>query len=166
MSWKKLFLTVAGIGIGGAVVAAANHLAGLKRASEGLESVTRTIIHKLDLLGLTLRIDVVMKNPTNTALTIKQPFVKVIYQKATIGTSQSVDKDITIPAFNQVTIDPIMLNIPWMGLVSLGFDLLKTLNDNKPVAVTVKTLTSYRVGLRWYPYEKDDPITLKKGNGN
>ncbi len=155
---KKILI---GLGIGGGLVALTGYIMRLRKTGSELESETTAVIQKLDLSGLTLRIDSLLKNPTKTALKIKFPFVKLIYKDATLASSQVVNKDIEIPAFGEARIEKIMIQIPVMGLFSLGGDFLRSLQSGTPVKIQAKTLTTLDLGWKKLPYEKTDEINLK-----
>lgn len=159
MSLKKILI---GTGIGGAIIAGATYLFRLRRTSAELESVTTVNIHKLDLTGLTLRVDVQLKNPTKTALKIKFPFVKLIYKDATIGSSQVLDKDISIPAHGEAVAEKIMIQIPLKGIFSLSAGLIKALGTGEAVKLISKTISTIDLGWKKLPYEKTEELTLKK----
>ena len=76
---SKLKNIVIGTTIGAGVIGLVSYLLGLKRTSAELESVATAMIHSVKLDGLTVRIDVILKNPTNSSLTIKYPFVKLYH---------------------------------------------------------------------------------------
>lgn len=148
--------------IGAGAVTGIGFLLKLKRTSAEIQTVTTAKIHRLDLSGLTVRIDVQVKNPTKGSLSIKYPFVKVIYKDATIGTSQSINQDIKIPSFGEARIDGILINIPILGLLSVGKDLYKSLKDNSGVKVNITVISTIELGLKSLPYEKTQEVILKK----
>lgn len=155
---KKILV---GLGITGGLVAGFSYLMRLRRTSSELESETTVNVQKLDLTGLTLRVDSLLKNPTKTALKMKFPYVKLIYKDATLASSQVVDKDIEVPAFGEAHIEKIMIQIPIMGLFSLGGDFLQSLKSGNPVKLQAKTITTIDLGWKKLPYEKTDEINLK-----
>jgi hypothetical protein len=148
--------------IGGGLIAGATYLFRLKRTSAELESTTSVNIHKLDLKGLVLRVDVQLKNPTKTKLKIKFPFVKLIYKDATIGSSQVVDKDIAIPSYGEAVAEKIMISIPLKGIFSLSAGLIKSLASGESVKLNSKTVSTIDLGWKKLPYEKTEELTLKK----
>lgn len=156
-NWKKI---VVGTGIGAGVVGLIAYFTRLKRTSVELESVASAKIHSLKLDGLTVRIDVQMKNPTSSSFKIKFPFVKVLYKEKVIGTSQVINKDIQIPAYGEAQIDAIMIKIPLTGILSLGAGLYKLLVNKEPAPIFVKTITTIDLGWKQVPYEKTDDNTL------
>lgn len=157
--WKKLLI---GLGVGTGAFAAINYFRKLSRASAELQSVSSMQVHKLDLSGLTLRVDVKLKNPTAASFKLKFPFVKLIYKDAVIGSSQAVNTDISLPAYGEAVINQIMINIPIVGMFSLGMGLFQSLSKGEAVKMNTQTLTSIDLGWKKIPYEKTEEITLKK----
>jgi hypothetical protein len=156
-NWIKIGI---GTGIGAGVIGLITYFTRLKRTSVEMESVASAKIHTLKLDGLTVRIDVQMKNPTSSSFKIKFPFVKILYKDKTIGTSQVINKDIQIPAYGEAVISAIMVKIPMTGLLSLGGGIVKLLTKKQPVPIFVKTVTTIDLGWKKIPYEKTDDNTL------
>ena len=159
-TWKKI--TVGTI-LGGGLIGGTIYLLRLNKMSVELESVPMVKIHKLDFSGLTLRVDVQLKNPTRTPFKIKFPFIKLVYKGTTVGSSQVVDKDIQIPAFGEAVIDKMMIKVPLMNIFSLSGGLIKAIQNKEPVKLDVKTLTTIDLGWKKVPYTKADTITLSQG---
>jgi len=144
--------------IGGTV-----YLLRLNKMNAELETVPMVKIHKLDFSGLTLRVDVQLKNPTRTAFKIKFPFIKLVYKGTTVGSSQVLDKDIQIPAFGEAIIDKMMIKVPLMNIFSISGGLIKAIQNKEPVKLEVKTITTIDIGWKKVPYTKADTITLSQG---
>lgn len=159
-TWKKI--TVGTI-IGGGLIGGTVYLLRLNKMNAELETVPMVKIHKLDFSGLTLRVDVQLKNPTRTPFKIKFPFIKLVYKGTTVGSSQVVDKDIQIPAFGEAIIDKMMIKVPMMNIFSLSGGLIKAIQNKEPVKLDVKTLTTIDIGWKKVPYTKADTITLSQG---
>lgn len=135
----------------------------LKRFANKAEIISTVNVHKIALDGLTLRVDTIIKNPTGLGVTMKFPFVKLIYKDATIGTSVAVNKDVKIPKNGQTTLDPIMIQIPLFGLFSLGADLLKAIASSTPVKVLVKHSSSVLFGkMNVIPFSQSYEVNIKK----
>ncbi len=149
-NWKQIFI---GTGIGAGIIAAASYALRLKKASAQLESVNKISIHSVKMDGITIRIDTLLKNPSSTKLKLKYPFVKLIYKDATIGTSQSINKDITLPAYGEANITGIMIKVPLGGLFSAGVGIYKQLLNKEPIPVTIKTISTIDLGWKKLPYE-------------
>ncbi|MBK7665865.1 MAG: hypothetical protein IPJ32_00120 [Sphingobacteriaceae bacterium] len=159
-TWKKI--TVGTI-IGGGLIGGTVYLLRLNKMNAELETVPMVKIHKLDFSGLTLRVDVQLKNPTRTPFKIKFPFIKLVYKGTTVGSSQVLDKDIQIPAFGEAIIDKMMIKVPLMNIFSLSGGLIKAIQNKEPVKLEVKTLTTIDIGWKKVPYTKADTITLSQG---
>ncbi len=157
-SWKKIILgTVAGTALIGGTVYALR----LNKMSAELEIVPIGSIHQFDSSGLTLRVDVQLKNPTRTAFKIKFPFIKLLYKGNSVGSSQVIDKDILIPAFGEAVVNKIMIRIPLLSVFSLSGSLLKSIQNKEAVKVDVQTLTTIDLGWKKFPYTNSKTITLK-----
>ena len=148
--------------IGAGVVLTGGYLFKMSKASANIETETIAKIHKFDLSGITIRVDAKIKNPTEGSLKIKYPFVKLSYKGNTIGSSQSIDQDITIPKFGEANIEAIMINIPLTGIFSVAMDLLKALKSGTGVKIGVKIMTTIYTPLSSFPYEFEQEQILKK----
>lgn len=156
--WKKILV---GIGLTGGLAAGISYLLRLKRTNAELLTETTVNVHKLDLQGITLRVDAVLKNPTKTALKLKFPFVKIKYKDAVIGSSQVVNKDIDVPAFGESHIDEIMIRVPLAGVFSIASDLIDAIQGKQTVKLEVTTISTIDLGWKQLPYEKTNEVTLK-----
>jgi hypothetical protein len=156
-NWKTIGI-VSGIGAG--VVGLITYVTRLKRANAQLESIATAKIHSLKLDGLTIRVDVELKNPSRSSFNIKFPFVKILYKDKVVGTSQVIDKDIKIPAYGEANIEAIMIKIPMTNIFSIGAGLIKLLIKKEAAVVSVKTISTIDLGWKKLPYEKSDDMTL------
>lgn len=152
-----------GAGIGAGLIYALANLLGKKKLGDKLDTLTTASIHNLGLNGLTVRIDVVLNNPTEYTVRIKQPYVRVLVGDKLMGTSQLQNQVIEIKPYAPVKLkEPIYLTIPVVSLLSLaGGTFYKALMQKLPVNITVHTLSSIDLGARWIAYEKKDTITLQ-----
>ncbi|MBL7933151.1 MAG: hypothetical protein JNL60_14690 [Bacteroidia bacterium] len=158
---KKILIGTGIVATIGGIAWTINYLMGKKKVGDKLDTITTAMVHSVKLNGLTLRIDVILKNPTEGTLTIKQPYVKVLFENKVIGTSQLQDKVIEIAKYGAKPIDPIYLTIPATGLLTLGDGLFKVLLKKQPAKITTITTTSIKIGNSFVNYEKPDVITLK-----
>jgi len=150
--------TVAGAG----VIAVVRYFSNIERAQAELQIVPNMYVHKISLEGLVLRIDALLKNPTNASFTLKYPFIEITHKNTLVGSSQVVNKDIRIPEFGQVLIQGMMVSIPVIGFVSVVFDLITSLNNHEPVILNVGVITTVDLGWTQVAYEHRQDITLKK----
>jgi len=155
-AWKKIALTAAGVGI--AVYAYARKL---KRTQANLIVIPQVSVQSIGLSGIVLRTDVQIKNPTDGSLTIKWPFVTLIYKDTLLGSSNVVDKDIPLKAYSQTAIDKIMIDIPLAGALTVVSDLIGSLQSKLPVRITVKVSTVVDLGWKKFDYVDTQEITLK-----
>lgn len=159
MSLAKI---IAGTAIGATVIAGWTYLKNLKTAGAELEIVPKATIHSLSWNGLTIRLDVLLKNPTNGSFSLIAPFIKLLYKDTTIGSSTPVAKEFKLPAHGQVMIDNILVQIPMTNVFSVAFTLIKTLIGGGTETLTVRTTTTINLGIVKLPYENKQDITLKK----
>ena len=155
--WKKIMTATLA---GGALIGTAVYVMRLNKMSMELENIPRIMLHKVDSTGVTIRIDIQLKNPTRVGFKIKFPFVKLIYQNETVGSSQAVDKEITIPPYGEAVISAVMIRIPLLSIFSKSGSLIRAVLNKQPVKVDVKTITTVDLGWRKVPYSKTDPLTL------
>jgi hypothetical protein len=158
-TWKNITV---GTVIGGALIGGTMYVLRLNKMNAELETIPMVKIHKLDFSGLTLRVDVQLKNPTRTPFKIKFPFIKLVYKGTTVGSSQVVDKDIQIPAFGEAIVEKMMVKVPLMNIFSLSGGLIRALQNKEAVKLDVKTLTTIDLGWKKVPYTKADTITLSQ----
>jgi hypothetical protein len=160
MSIATKILTTSVIGIG--AVAGWTYVKNLKKAQAELEVVPKASIHQLSWDGLTIRLDILLKNPTKGSFSIKFPFVKLLYKETVIGSSEAIDKEIKIPAYGEAMIDKILVQIPMTNVFSTVFTLVKTLIGGDSATLAIRTLTTINLGIIKLPYENKQEVQLKK----
>ncbi len=148
--------------ISGWAIAGYSYYLRMKRTEAQLEIIPDAKIHQVSWDGLTIRMDLLMKNPSKGSFSIKFPFVKLTYKGATIGSSQVVNKEITIPAFGQVKIEKILVNIPIMSIFTVSSSILKAIQNNEQVKITATLITTIDLGLVKMPFEESHEVILKK----
>jgi hypothetical protein len=148
-----------GLGIAGGIGGIA-YLLSLKRLSGELEVVTKASIDKITLSGLVMRVDVTLKNPTGGSVTVKQPFVKMIYGNSTFATSQVQDKDYEIPKFGEVKMEPVFINLNFLTLATSVPGMLKEYRTSGKFNILVNTITTINNNI---PYNKLDTIAIGSG---
>jgi hypothetical protein len=150
--------------IGTGVVLTGGYLLQMRRTSANLETEISAKIHSIKLSGILIRIDAKLKNPTNGTLKLKYPFVKLIYKGSTIGTSQVVNQDITLPAYGEANIESILINIPLTGILSVAMDLLKSLKTGAGITVVIAIITTIYTAFSTLPYEYKIEQVVKADN--
>ncbi|MBO9565552.1 MAG: hypothetical protein J7621_22435 [Niastella sp.] len=153
---------IMGTAIGAGVVALVSYFANMRRASVQLEVIPNATIHSLSWTGLTIKVDAILKNPTAASFKVKFPYIKISHKDTTLGSSQVINKDIEIPAYGQVVIDSMMVEIGTLSFFSVAYDIIKALNNKEAVALVVQIITTIDLGWSKIPYEEKKEITLKK----
>lgn len=148
--------------LGAGVIAVIGYVKGLKKTQAELETIPTANLYEITWNAIVVRVDVLLKNPTKGTFSIKFPFVKIISGGTTLGSSQAVNKDIKIPPYGEVVISKMLVTIPVTSFFSVASDVLKSLQNKKPVKLTIKVMTTVNLGWTQLPYESIDEITLKK----
>ena len=159
MSTTKLLL---GVGLGVGAIAGFNYFRKLSLSNAYLEIVPSAALHKINLTGVYIRIDIRMKNPEAGAFKIQYPFMKIMYEGESIGSSQVIDKEIEIPANGEAVINGVMIEIPILNILGTGYKFYKALSANKAIKMQVLTHTTINLGWKTIPYDKVNDFTLKK----
>ena len=148
--------------LGAGAFAGWSYVRNLKKAQAELQVVPKASLYQLSWDGLTIKIDVLLKNPTKGSFSIKFPFVTLLYKDTTIGSSQALNKEFKLPQFSDVLIDKIMVQIPMTSAFSVVFTLIKALFNKEAVTLTIRTLTHINLGWVVLPYENKQDVTVKK----
>lgn len=152
---------VTGTLVGAGLIAGYNYIRNLKKAQAELEIVPNAYLHQLSFEKIIIRVDVLMKNPTKGSFSIKFPFLKILYQDSTVGSSQAINKDIKIPAYGQVMIDKILVEIPVVNFFNTAASVLKEIENKKPVKLKIKVMTTVDLGWLKVPYDQAEEVTIK-----
>ncbi len=163
-----------GLGIGTAAYLLHRKFKPLKTFSDKLESEITGRIHKINLTTLELALDVILKNPTRTEVSIQQPFIKIAYkykEKDSSGkeiekvkqlaTSTLENKPTRIKAFGQSYINDIRIPVKLLDLGALAPLILKRLTDSAArinLVVTVQSIVDTGVGS--FSYDKSQDILV------
>ena len=148
--------------VGGGLIAGYSYYLKMKKTQAELEVIPNASVHEINWNGLTIRIDLLLKNPTKGSFSIKFPFVKLIYKGTTVGSSEVMDKEIKIPAFGQVKIDKILVQIPIMSIFTVSTSILKAIQSGEQVAITATLMTTIDLGFTKLPFEESHEVILKK----
>lgn len=153
---------LAGVVIVGGAIAGGSYFFNMRRASVQLEVIPKAYIHSLSWSALKIRVDALLKNPTRASFRVKFPYIRFTYGDTLLGSSQVIDKDITIPAYGQVVIDGMMVELPVLSLLSGAYNVIKALHEKKPVTLKATVITTINLGWSRVPYDSSTDIVLKK----
>jgi len=134
----------------------------MKKTQAELQVIPNASIDQVNWDGITIRLDLLLKNPTKGSFSIKFPFVKLTYKDSLVGSSQSVNQDIKIPAFGQTKIDKILVNVPILSIFSVSSSILKAIQSKEEVKITATLITTIDLGWTKLPFEESHEVTLKK----
>ena len=148
--------------LGAGAIAGWSYVKNLKKAQAELQIVPKVSLNQLSWDGLTIKIDVLLKNPTKGSFSVKFPFVTLLYKDTTIGSSQALNKEFKLPQFGEVLIDKILVQIPMTNVFSIAFTLIKPLISGGSETITIRTLTTINLGIIKLPYENKQEVTVKK----
>jgi len=148
--------------VGGGLIAGYSYYLKMQRTQAELEVIPDAKIHQVNWDGITIKIDLLMKNPTKGSFSIKFPFVKLTYKDNVVGSSQVVNKDIKIPAFGEAKVEKILVNIPILSIFSVSSSILKAVQKNEPLTIKATLITTIDLGLVKIPFEESHEVTLKK----
>ncbi len=148
--------------IGAGLIAGYSYYLKMRKTQAELEIVPDANLYKINWDGITIRIDLLLKNPTKGSFSIKFPFVKLKYKDTLVGSSEALDKDIKIPSYGQAKIEKILVNIPILSIFTVSSSILKAIQNNEQVKITATLVTTIDLGLVKIPFEESHELTLKK----
>ncbi len=158
-SLKKILI---GTTIGAGVISIVSYLASLKKTGEELETEIKSKVTDFNLKkGITLQADVLLKNPSNRSLKFKHPTVKVLHKSKVIATSNVINKDYTLPAFGEKTIDPIIFTLPIKDVLSMAGGLFNLITKKTEIPLAVKVITNVDLGWKKQDVSKTQDLTIK-----
>lgn len=156
---KKLFTIAL---IGGGAIAGYSYYLRMKKTEAELEIIPDARLQEVNWDDITIRIDLLLKNPTKGSFSIKFPFVKLTYKGALVGSSEVMNKDIIIPAYGQAKIEKIMVNLPILSIFTVSSSILKAIQNNEQVKITATLITTIDLGISKLPFEESHEVILKK----
>ncbi len=148
--------------IGGGLIAGYSYYVKMKKTTAELEVIPDVSIHSVNWDGITIRLDLLLKNPSKGSFTVKFPFVKLSYKNTLVGSSQVVNQDIKIPAYGQAKIEKLLVNIPILSIFSVSSSMLKAIQNKEKLTITATLMTSIDLGLVTVPFEESHEVIIKK----
>ncbi len=160
--------------IGGAIVLTGKYLLSLNRAQKKIVIVATGKRDKISTQGISILIRYNIKNPTNAAMRMTPPLIKLSVNGKLIGTSnmQLIDipadvRDksgkIVIRAFNETGNIEARVLIPWISLATIGGDLIKRFQSTDPkdqITVKLETISQVYSLVGNFPHEETMTIKL------
>lgn len=153
---------IVGATIIGGAIAGGSYFYNMRRASVQLEVIPKAYLHSMSWSALTIRVDALLKNPTRASFKVKFPYIRITYGDSLLGSSQIIDKDIRIPAYGQIVIDSMMVEIPVISILSGAYAIVKSLYAKESVKLKTQVITTINLGWSRIPYDSATDIVLKK----
>ena len=153
---------ITGALIGGGVIAGYGYYLKMRRTEAQLQVIPNAEIDKVNWDGITIRLDLLLKNPSKGSFSIKFPFIKLTYKDSLVGSSQVINKDIKIPAYGEAKIDNILVTIPILSIFSVSSSILKAIQNNEQLTIKATLITTIDLGFSKIPFEETHEVILKK----
>jgi len=150
---------MAGVGVAGITIVG---MRGMRLYSMGnkLQISHRARVSEVGLSGMTLTIDVVIKNPTSGSLTIKYPFLKVMLGNKQLAASEVQNADISIKPNGATEINNITFRLTTMQEISIAASLLIPLVSGQQVKIKAVTDSGVKF-LFWHiPFTEQEEIII------
>ena len=151
--WAGIILGAVALGIYG--------FSKISHAGNKLVTEVKGRIFSIDFQNLTFAIDAKIKNPSNTAITLNYPFIKITYKDKLIASSELKNTVITIEPMAETNINNIKIPVSYLKLGGVALDFLKKLQDNSvKITLQIETSTYILLAGSKIPYSKTEDITV------
>ena len=151
-----------------ASLAAAAGISGIRlySLSRNLQISHKLKVSNLSLKGITLTIDVVLKNPTGSSMKIQYPFLSVKLGDTLLASSVMKEDWIEIKPYSLTEIKDINFNLSILDELSIASNLLVPLTTGQPA--TIKAVTQTRVKFLFFhiPFTTEEDLVLNNNNGS
>lgn len=151
-------------------IIAAGRVFQMKKEADTIQTEITGAIHSIKTNGLTIRLNVKLKNPSKTDFKFSFPFLKLVTGKGeTIGSSQADDSIIELKAGTEQVLKPIMLTIPLSAILTLGLEVFKALQDGKAgvkLDVVTSSYAQMLFGVVKHKVDWHNVVTLIKEKAN
>jgi hypothetical protein len=151
---------IAGSLLGAGLVTGLHYVSRMRRMRDALVVVPKATLAKLNLDGLIIRVDAVLKNPTAGSFSMKFPFIKLLYKDTVVGSSQASNQNIKIPANGEARIENLRVNVPLESIFSLAASLLTAIKKKEPVKLKIEVQTELDLGLFQKFYQNTQEVVL------
>ncbi len=148
--------------LGGGLIAGFRYYLKMKKTTAQLTVIPEASIYSVNWKGITIRLNLLLKNPAKGSFSIKFPFIKLTHKGTLVGSSQAIDKDIVIGAYGQAKVDNILVEIPIMSIFTVSTSILKAIQKREPVKITATMITTIGLGLVNIPFEESHEITIQQ----
>ncbi len=120
-------------------------------------------LHSIGLTNIKIRVDLNLRNPTDTDVKIKHPFIKLTYNDKDLGSSKPENKNLSIPKLGELDTDPIFIEIPIFQLIGALGDVIKLVTGKMEEIMIKIQVTSFIItGIKNLPIDETKSIPLRK----
>ncbi len=136
-------------------------LSKLSHASGQIVTSVMARIFSIDFTKLVIAIDVTIKNPTNTSISIKYPFLKLMYKGSALASSDLKDETFTITPFSQIVIKNIQIPLSYLYMAQLAPEVIKKIKDKTyKIDFAIVTQTSVLFAGNLIPFSSSQDISI------
>lgn len=153
---------ITGTLLGAGVIAGYSYYLKMRKTQAELLIIPDAKLDAVNWDGITIRIDLLLKNPTKGSFSVKFPFVKLMYKNALVGSSKVGSEDIKIPAFGEAKIKKILVHVPILSIFTVSSSILKAIQNKEQVMITATLMTTIDLGFSKIPFEESHEVLLKK----
>jgi ribosomal protein L31E len=148
------------IGVG-ALALSVYGLMQLAKAGADLVTNTKTRLHSIDTGKAIFAINVQIKNPNPTALTIQFPFVTITYKGQVIASSLPRKEMVVIAPLSLTEMNTLYLEVPFYKLSGVAVELIqKFLTKQTKLEFEVHLSTRVQTGLVNTSYSQTKPFSI------
>lgn len=124
------------------VIAGGYHLMNLNQLNKELEIQQAAQLWSVNLTGLTVRVDVVLKNPTPGQVSVKTPYITISYNGTPLASNDTISgTNHQIPPYGMVALDPIYITLKYLTLAVSAKKFYAQYMNTGRATVTVRALT-------------------------
>ncbi len=135
----------------------------MRLAKTGADLVTdaKARLHSLDASKATFAINVQIKNPNPTTLTIQFPFITVKYKGQVIASSLPRTEMVVIQPLSKTDMNTLYLEVPFFKLTGVAVELIqKFITGKNKLEFEVHLSTKIQTGLVSTSYSQTKPFTV------
>lgn len=128
---------------GGLLLAVGGYnLLNLSQLNKELQIEQITSIYRMTLTGITMRVDVTLKNPTPGQINVKTPFVTISFNGEPLGQSDNLSaNNQLVPSYGQVQLDPIYITLRYLNLAMTARNFWEAYMNKGRATIAIRALT-------------------------
>lgn len=148
--------------VGLAVIAGTRYVSALDRAQTELSVIPKVLLHSANVKGVTMEIQLTVKNPTNATFSVQYPYFNVTYRGTPVVSSDPIDKKFPVKANGTSQVNGIYLTAEYGKLIWTGVELAKAISSGEKVTLQVETLSTVYTAAGQMPFKQTDELVLQR----